>query len=384
MYKRLLPVAKNSFFLFGPRGTGKSTWIKQNFADLRIPVYDLLDTGEALRLSKEPALLHRELAHLEKGTWVVVDEVQQVPELLNEVHHLIEEHKLKFVLSGSSARKLKRGGANLLAGRAARIPMFPLVSAEVEYRIDLTRILRFGMLPASFTSEEPESYLRTYAEVYLAEEIKAEALTRNFGGFNRFLEVAARQNGQITNVASIARDAQVSRQTVQGYFDVLVDTLIGCWLWPWKLKRATKQVAHPKFYFFDPGVARALSGRLPYPPAPEEKGPLLETLLLGEIRAYLKYTKINYPVYFWSSPDRVEVDVICETVKGYVAVEIKSSNRWDNSFNKGLLRIKQELGASKVRCIGVYTGNREERFDGVQVMPALEFLKRLWDRAIFV
>lgn len=383
MYTRCLRPGKDSFFLFGPRGTGKSTWIKQNFAEPHYPTYDLLDTKEALRLSKQPSFLYDELERLGKGTWVVIDEVQKVPQLLDEVHRLIENQKLRFVLSGSSARKLKRGGANLLAGRAVVTHMFPLVSFEVGYQLNLPRVLRFGTLPLSLTGSDPESYLRTYAETYLTEEIRAEALTRNFGGFSRFLEVAARQNGQVTNVSSIARDAQVSRQTVQGYFDILIDTLIGFWLPPWKLKRSTKQIAHPKFYFFDSGVARSLSARLPFPPTPEEMGPLLETFLLNEIRAYLAYSRKNYPIYFWSSPDNVEVDVLCETVKGYVAIEIKSSNRWEKSYSKGLARIKEELGASAVRAIGVYTGNRETRVDEIRVMPVISFLKELWERELF-
>jgi predicted AAA+ superfamily ATPase len=194
--------------------------------------------------------------------------------------------------------------------------------------------------------------------------------------------VAARQNGQVTNASGIARDAQVSRQTVQGYFDILIDTLIGYWLESWKLKRATKQIAHPKFYFFDSGIARALSGRLPYPPTPEELGPLFETFLLGEVRAYLSYSELNYPTFFWSSHDGVEVDLILETKKGYIAVEFKSTPRWDNKFNRGLERISDELQTSQVRCIGVYTGDREAWFNNIQVLPFIQFLKMLWNREI--
>ena len=376
MYTRLLNIPNDSILLFGPRGTGKSTWIKQNFPGS--PLYDLLDTKEALRLSKEPSLLYREIAHLKEGSWVVIDEVQKVPALLDEVHRLIEGHRLRFILSGSSARKLKRGGVNLLAGRAKIAHLFPLVSAEVDFKIEILRTLQFGMLPMAFTSDDPIPYLRTYSEVYLQEEIKGEALTRNLGNFARFLEVAARQNGQVTNVTGIARDAQVSRQTVQGYFDILVDTLIGSWLYPWKLKRATKQIAHPKFFFFDSGVARALSGRLPYPPTNEELGVLLETFALGEINAFLAYSQLNYPIHFWSSHDGVEVDILLETKKGYVAIELKSTQRWDTKFNRGLNRIRQELGVTKVHCIGVYTGEREARFDAIHVIPLLSFLKNLW------
>ena len=270
MYARRLLPPSASFFLFGPRGTGKSTWIASNFAGA--PTYDLLNTREALRLSRDPAALYRETESLPAATWVVIDEVQKVPDLLDEVHRLIERRHLRFVLSGSSARKLKRGGGNLLAGRAVVEHLFPLVSAERAYQLSLDDALVHGSMPLAVTGEDPVGYLLAYAETYLQEEIRAEGLTRSIGSFSRFLEVAARQNGQVTNVAAIARDAAVGRSTVQNYFAILEDTLVGHWVHPWRLKRATKQVAHPKFYLFDCGVARALSGRLPYPPAPEEEG----------------------------------------------------------------------------------------------------------------
>ena len=380
MFTRLLKPPQNSILLLGPRGTGKSTWIHQNFP--KTPTYDLLDTSEALRLSKEPHLLFNELQDLKKGSWIIIDEVQKVPALLDEVHRLIETHHLKFILCGSSARKLKREGANLLAGRALTTHLFPLVSSEVDYKFKIPDYFLFGSLPLSLTGEDPKSYLKTYAETYLQEEIKGEALTRNIGAFGRFLEVAARQNGQITNVSGIARDAQVSRQTVQGYFDILIDTLIGTWLTPWKLKRATKQIAHPKFYFFDSGVVRALSERLPYPPTQEEMGPLLETCLLNEIRAYLSYSKLNYPLHFWSSHDGVEVDFFCETQKGFVALEMKASPRWDKKFNRGLQRIREEIGPSKISCFGIYNGSRPASFNHIKVFPVLDFLKHLWEGKI--
>lgn len=376
MWTRKLTIGNDSVILFGPRGVGKSTWIKQQFPT--VPIYDLLDTKEFLRLSKEPSLINRELKHLPENSLVVIDEIQKVPALLDEVHRLIEDQRLRFILSGSSARKIKRGGANLLAGRAKLVHMFPLVSSEVNFQLDIQRVLQFGTLPMSFTNPDPIPYLKTYAEVYLEEEIKGEAITRSIGHFGRFLEIAARQNGQITNVSNISRDAMVARQTVQGYFDILKDTLIGCWLYPWKLKRATKQVLHPKFYFFDPGIVRALSGRIAYPPSHEEMGHLFETFILNEVRAYLSYSRIDYPIYFWASHGGVEVDLFCETTKGFVAIEIKSSQRWDRSFNKGLNRLTGDLGESKVRCFGVYTGEREMRSDHVVILPALEFLKKLW------
>ena len=376
MYTRILKTPDQSVFLFGPRGTGKSTWIRD-----RLPntvVYDLLNTGEALRLNKEPQTLYRELAALPPESWVIIDEVQKAPALLDEVHRLIEDRQLRFVLSGSSARKLRRGGTNLLAGRAVTTALFPLVSAEVGGELDVAKSLVCGTLPMAVDGRDPESYLRTYAETYLDQEIRAEALSRNLGAFARFLEIAARQNGQVTNASAIARDAGISRHTVQSHFEILIDTLVGYWLPAWKRKPGTKQVQQSKFFFFDCGVARALSGRLPYPPTPEELGPLLETFILHELRAYLSYTGRHYALRFWRTYDGTEVDVLCETVGGFVAIEIKAGSRWEKRFNRGLHRVREELGAERTQCYGIYLGARAALWDDVRVMPVADFLKRLW------
>ena len=381
MYARSLPTPDRSIFLFGPRGTGKSTWIGERFPG--VTTYDLLDTGEALRLTKEPQSLHAELVGLPAGSWVVIDEVQKVPSLLDEVHRLIEGRGLRFVLSGSSARKLRRGGTNLLAGRAVTMSMFPFTSFELSHDFDLSEVLRHGTLPMAFIDAEPKEYLRAYAETYLDQEVRAEALTRNLGAFTRFLEIAARQNGQLTNATSIARDAGISRNTVQNHFEILVDTLLGFWLPPWRLKSATKQVQNRKFYLFDCGVVRALNGRLPYPPSPEELGALLETFILHELRAYLSYTRRHYPLHFWRNYDGAEVDVLCETSRGHVAIEIKASRRWDKRFHRGLRRVREELG-EQTQCYGIYLGERAALFDDVHVLPVPEFLKKLWNQEILV
>ena len=377
MYARSLPTPTRSVFLFGPRGTGKTTWIRDRFPTAA--AYDLLDTREALRLSKNPDVLFRELAALTTGAWAAIDEVQKVPELLNEVHRLIEARGLRFVLSGSSARKLRRRGVNLLAGRAITTTLFPLVSAELDFELDVERALSYGTLPTALVDDHPLDYLRTYAETYLVQEVQAEALTRNLGAFARFLEIAARQNAQATNATSIARDAGIDRRTVQNHFAILTDTLIGYWLPAWKLKSATKQVRQSKFYFFDGGVVRALSGRLPYPPTLEERGPLLETLILNEIRAFLSYTGRHYRPHYWRSYDDAEVDVLCETAAGFVAIEIKAATRWDRRFNRGLHRVRQHLDPHPTTCFGIYLGQRAALWDEVRILPVLDFLKRLWD-----
>jgi len=377
MYTRLLPTPSRSTLLLGPRGTGKSTWIRSRFPAAR--GYDLLNAGESIRLNRNPDALFDELNALDPGTWVVIDEVQKAPALLDQAHRLMETRGIHFVLSGSSARKLRRGGVNLLAGRAITTEMFPLVSAELGGDFDVAKALRFGSLPVAATAPSPQEYLRSYAETYLDQEIRAEALTRNFAGFARFLEVAARQNGQTTNVAAIARDAAVARTTVQHHFDLLVDTLIGFWLPPWKLKPANKQVSHSKFYLFDCGVARALAGRLPYPAGDEERGSLLETLILNEVRAYLAYTGLRYPLHFWRDHHGAEVDILTETTNGYVAIEIKATTRWDRRFNRGLHKVKSHLGAGKTKCYGIYLGEHEALVDDVNILPVQVALDKVWN-----
>lgn len=382
MYKRLLPTPEESILLLGPRGTGKSTWIQEHYASAES--YDLLDSREALRLERDPSLLFQELQHLPEGSWVVIDEVQKVPAVMDEVHRLMHQRRLRFILCGSSARKLKRSGANLLAGRAILYNMHPLVSAELGADFDHEKALTHGALPMAVTGMDPNGYLTTYADVYLNEEIRAEALTRNVGAFSRFLEVAARQNGQVTNLANIARDSAVNRTTVQNYFEILVDTLLGFWLPAWKLKTSTKQVKHPKFFLFDTGVARALSGRLPYAPSQEELGHLLETLVFAEVKAYLAYNRLSYKLHFWSNYDGTEVDLLCETKQGFVAVEIKAAREWQKKFSRGLSLIQQELAPHPVSAYGVYRGQRESHFDNACILPLKIFLDRLWTGQIIV
>jgi predicted AAA+ superfamily ATPase len=260
--------------------------------------------------------------------------------------------------------------------------MYPLVSSEVNFEFNWPDALGLGFLPQAFGSADAKAYLKAYDELYLQEEIKAEALTRNIEAFARFLEVASRQNAQVTNVAGISRDAQVARQTVAGFFEILVATMIGYWLPACKLKRVTKQKAHPNFYFFDCGVVRSLSGRGAYPVQHEEKGALFKTTILNEVRAFLSYMKLDYPIFYWSSHDDVEVDLILETTKGFVAIEIKSSPRWENRFNAGFNRLREDFEASKLKPFGVYLGERKLMSGHATVYPGKEFLKALWDRNI--
>ncbi len=376
MFSRVTQPPKASFFLLGPRGTGKSTWILEHFRNAKI--YDLLDLSECLRLERDPHQLGRELELLAPGSWVIIDEVQKIPALLDEVHRFIEKRGLRFVLCGSSARKLKRSGANLLAGRAEVVRMNPLLSVEMGQEFDLEKAMLFGTLPKAVMGGDARGFLMAYAALYLNEEIRAEALTRNVGAFSRFLEVAARQNGQVTNASNIARDAGVGRTTVQNYFEILEDTLLGSWLLPWKLKPGNKQVAHPKFYLFDSGVARALSGRVAYAPTPEECGPLLETLVGNEIRAYLQKYHPGWRMNFWRTHDDVEVDFVVETDWGYAAVEVKAASTWRSQYSLGIKTLREELAPRETRAFGVFRGPVAAKYGEIEVLPVGEFLSRLW------
>lgn len=380
MFTRRLEPPDRSFFLLGARGTGKTTWIQRHFSEATS--YDLLLASESLRLSRDPGLLRAECSALSDGAWIVIDEVQRVPALLDEVQHLMAKKRQCFVLSGSSARKLKRGGANLLAGRAEVRHMFPLVSAEAGLDRPLDDILCEGMLPLAVTGRRPLAFLRSYCELYLHQEIQAEALVRQIGPFHRFLEVAARVNGQTVNVAGIARDAGIARQTANDFFQILVDTLLATWLPAWKLKRAVKQVAHPKLYLFDPGVARQLGGTAHLQLHPEERGPLMETFLLHELRAYLHYCDLEYPLAYWHTHGGAEVDFVIETPEGLVAIEVKSASRWDSRFNAGIRSLRERVPKQSVKGLGVYAGSRALVTDDVRVLPYQAFLEQLWAGSI--
>ncbi len=376
MYDRILETPTSSVFLFGPRGTGKTTFVRQRLPNARR--YDLLDSETFLRLSQAPQQLYGECRLLARGSWIVIDEVQRIPALLNEVHRLIEDEGLRFVLTGSSARKLRRGGVNLLAGRALGKSLFPLVSSELGEDVNVAQMLRFGCLPSVLGCAKPVDYLRSYTATYLTQEVQQEALTRNLGAFSRFLEVAARQNAQQTNMLNISREASVKRSTVAHYFGILEDTLLGHFLPAWKLKSRTRQVKASKFYFFDCGVTRSLTGRLPYPPSQEELGPLLEALVLNELRAYISYKSLYYPLHYWSSYSGSEVDVLLETQDGYVAIEIKASRRWERKFHRALKSVAEDLDRASTASYGVYMGPTQMLVDDVRVMPVQDFLQALW------
>ena len=282
-----------------------------------------------------------------------------------------------FALTGSSARKLKRGAANLLAGRAVVKHLFPLTSAEMEYSVPVTRLLRYGGLPLSVNAPDDdtrEEFLRAYVTMYLAEEIKAEGLVRDLASFSRFLEVAALAAGQTTNVSGIARDAGVSRQTSRGYFDVLVDTLIGHWLPAYKPRAKIKEVALPKFYWFDPGVLHAAAGGFDQPLPDDWNGVLLEHLVLHEIRSHVHYAAVKGSLGYWATPTGSEVDFVWWYGRKIVAIEVKHGSSYRGEYRKGIEAFRPP---SDVRSYIVYLGDREMLVDGTRVLPLESFLRRL-------
>ncbi len=376
MYTRLYDLPDHTFFLFGPRGTGKTTWLKHVLPDALW--FDLLRTGTFLSLSRQPDSFRQQVEARPRRSWVVVDEVQRLPALLNEVQSLIADHgrDYLFALSGSSARKLKRLDVNLLAGRAINRQFFPLTAAELGGQYDIDEVLRTGLLP-QVCSEPAHAVdaLDAYVANYIREEIQQEALVRHLDSFARFLEVAALMNGQIVNVAGIARDAAVARPTVQGYFAALVDTLVGVFLPAWRRGARVKEVARAKFYLFDPGVARALAGRLREPLDGSERGFLLETWVLHELRAAMARGSLGGQLHYWRTPAGTEVDFIWSRGRRAVGIEVKASPRWRPEYSSSL----DALLADKVltSAHGVYTGSVELRDGPVRVWPLRRFLEEL-------
>jgi predicted AAA+ superfamily ATPase len=376
MMPRHLPVPTSAFFLFGPRGTGKSTWLREHFAGAFF--INLLGADTMLRYERNPSQLRAEVLATPRTRWVVIDEVQRAPRLLDEVHLLMEEHSYRrFALSGSSARKLKRGAANLLAGRAVMRSLFPLTSAETSFSVPVARLLRFGAMPLSVTAPDDasrEDYLRAFVTTYLSEEIRAEALVRDLGAFSRFLEVAALAAGQRTNVSAIARDAGVSRETVRGYFDVLVDTLIGNWLPAWRPRAKVKEVALPKLYWFDPGVLHAAAGGFDQPLPSDWNGVLLEHFVLHEIRSRMHYASTRGSLGYWATPSGSEVDFVWWRGRDVVAIEVKHAREFRREFKQGIDAL---LAGTRATAYVVYRGERELLVDGTRVLPIETFLRRL-------
>ncbi|MBM4027509.1 MAG: ATP-binding protein [Planctomycetes bacterium] len=383
IYSRLLRPPEQSFFLFGMRGVGKSTWAQQNFSGN--PVFDLLDEGLFQSYLRDARLFGRELLRFPAGQWVVVDEVQRLPTLLNEVHRFIGGSGLRFVLLGSSARKLKQAGTNLLAGRALRRIMFPLLPEELGQDFDLDDILRFGSLPIVWQADAKRGVLDAYVQMYLKQEIQAEALVRNLPGFSRFLPVAALFHGQVLNVTGLARDAGVARTTVTGYLDILADTYLA-WLLPaYEGGLRVKERKHPKLYWIDPGVVRAVR-REYHPPSELERGPLLEGWVATVLKAYGEPgggVGLQHDGLFYWAPAQggTEVDFLVQRGKEFTAIEVKAKETLSGRDFRGLQAIA-ELEAVG-RRIMIFLGARPfQTEDGVEVLPIRDFLNEIEARRI--
>jgi predicted AAA+ superfamily ATPase len=379
--QRSLTLPKQSFFLLGPRGTGKSTWLKESLPHAY--VFDLLDEGIYQKLLGAPSLFASELGGVPPSQWVVIDEVQRLPNLLNEVHRAIERQSRRFALCGSSARKLRRAGVNLLGGRALQRTMHPFTPAELGAPFELEAALRYGLLPIVLGSADKSGTLSSYAQLYLKEEIHGEALVRNLPGFSRFLPIAALLNGQVINVSNIARDVGVARVTVNGYLDILVDTLLCFRLSAYEAKLRVRERRHPKWYWCDPGVVRAIKGQLG-PVTMEERGALFEGLVAQVIRASMDYYSAADHVHYWAPTEAVELEVDFLLTRGsrHVAVEVKSGHRSSSSWLKGLKAI-QGLPGLKRRLVVYPQGPRLSLGDGIEGIPLQLFSQWLRDGQLF-
>lgn len=377
-YPRLLDPPRQNFFLFGLRGVGKSTWAKAAFPDARR--FDLLDEGLFQSYLADARLFGRELRQCQTGETVIVDEVQRLPSLLNEVHRFIEERSLRFVLLGSSARKLKRSGTNLLAGRALRRTMFPLLPEELGADFRLNELLRFGSVPIIWRSEAKADSLDAYVRLYLKEEIQAEAAVRNLPGFARFLPVASLFHGQVLNAAGLARDAGVARTTVLGYLDVLEDTYLAWRLPAFEGRLRVKERKHPKLYWTDPGILRGVRKEY-HPPSAAERGPLLEGWIGGLLRAYGEAGSALGSAYddlfYWAPAEGgTEVDFLIRRGKEFNAVEVKAKESLASADFKGL-KAAAALPGLRRRAV-VFLGDRPFRTeDGIEAMPVPLFLEQL-------
>ncbi len=366
MYARSLKVPKRSFFLLGPRGTGKSTWLGQHFKKAK--VINLLDEALYQSYLQDISLFYHSLKQLKPQTWVVVDEIQRLPNLLNEVHRLIEGQKLQFALTGSSARKLRASGVNLLAGRADRYFMYPFTAKELSADFNLNQALRFGTMPLIQNQKEKQKALNSYVQMYLKEEIKAEALVRNLPGFSRFLPVLALYNGQVLNVSATARDAGVSRSTVNGFLDIMEDTLLLNKLPAYSPKLRVREKKHPKIYWIDCGIVR--SARKHTGPVSEmEKGSLFESYIYMCLKMKMEYEGAFDDIYYWSSgtAKNVEVDFLLQKGSELTAIEVKTAKRVRPEDLKGLKAIA-DLKGVKQRIL-VYSGHLHLQKDGIEIWP---------------
>jgi predicted AAA+ superfamily ATPase len=382
MLKRSLQLPSpgtETFFLWGPRQTGKTTLLQSTYPDA---VYiDLLKAEEYRRYLNNPEYLRQELLSRDETPFVVIDEVQKLPILLDEVHWLHENRNIHFALCGSSARKVKRGHANLLGGRAIRYELFGLVSSELSSDFDLNRFLNTGYLPRIFFSGQPRRLLNAYVANYLKEEIAAEGLVRNLPVFSNFLNLASLSDSETVNFSTIARDCGVSSQTVKEYFQILEDTLLGRWL-PSFRKRPKRRVAQsPKFYFSDVGIVNILAKRGTVQPGSELYGKAFENWCFHELNAYNIYSEAYAELSFWKLASGIEVDFVVNDME--IALEVKSSEKISDNHLKGLRSLRVDHPAVKRRIVVCNDQKMRVTEDNIEIVPAQLFATMLWEGELF-
>lgn len=374
-YPRILhlPTAleQKSYFLFGPRATGKSSLIRQQLPD--IPVLNLLRSELFLELSTRPDRLEPLIRAYPKHNWVVIDEVQRIPMLLNEVHRLIEEQNIHFLLTGSSARQLRNKAVNLLAGRARELNFFPLIYKEIS-DFNLQRYLQYGGLPAIYLSQDPREDLHAYVDTYLRDEIQAEAFTRHIQAFARFLQLAAMTSGQVLNFTQLASDVGISASSIREYYHILEDTFLGFMLPAYTKTQKRKALSTAKFYFFDIGVRNTLVNLTSLPPQSDLFGQAFEHFIAMELRAYLSYQRIREPLRFWRSKHGDEVDFI---IGDQLAIEVKSTDQVKEKHLKGLSRFAEE-GLCQ-RYILVSQDPTARKINNIDTLSWQVFLTQLWE-----
>ena len=379
-YPRLLrPRNDKSFFLWGPRQVGKSSYLNLHFPDAF--VLDLLKSEEQTRYILRPELLRKELEEISEDVFVVIDEVQKVPALLDEVHWLIENTSRRFCLCGSSARKLKRGAANLLGGRALRYEMFGLVAPELGIDFDLHRALNHGYLPQIYLDEQPKELLNSYVSDYLKEEIAEEGLVRNLPPFSDFLRAVAISDTEIVNYTNIASDCGVSKDTARNYYSILQETHLGRFL-PALTRRPKRKVIHsPKFYLFDVGVVNFLAKRGRIDPGGELYGKAFENWVFHELSAYIEYSRSNLELSYWRLVNGTEVDFIVDDF--LCAIEVKATAKIHGRHLKGLREFNHEHPqTNKLVLVSLEARSRVEE-DGILVLSALDFIEKLWQGELF-
>jgi len=368
-----------SAFLWGPRKTGKTTYLREEFP--RSLIYDFLKTDLVFEFAKRPSLFRERILAKDEVVLkypIILDEVQKVPQILDEVHWLIENKRLRFILCGSSARKLKRGKANLLGGRAWRYEMYPLVSSELE-QLDLLRALNRGMIPDHYMKDDSKRSLNAYIRDYLKEEVFDEGLTRNIPGFARFFDALGYSHGELTNFSNIARDCGVDAKTVKEYYQIIIDTLLGRMVEPFK-KRQSRQIITktPKFYLFDVGVAGAIIKRHLPEERGEQFGRAFEHFIFMEISAHSSYRGMDYKINYWRTKIGLEVDFVLG--EGEIAIEVKGTSRVETRDIRSLFVFMQEFGPKKALVV---CNEKEERVVGkVRILPWRKFLELLWDGSI--